>query len=224
MTVQDRNAVVTREKLARTGTAASVGAMIAERRLAERVQRIVDAEVPVLHLEPEVPTGVWPVVVDGLVDSPASIPISEIHRRVPVVRYADLHCVWGWSRPACRWEGIGLEDLCGHVTPSSDARFVLVTARTSRYASCFTLQEARAGLFAWRLDGAELRADRGWPIRFVPPSTKWAYKSVKWVERITFLDSFEPGPWEQRVGDPDGSVPWDVLQRFDVQTERWRRG
>ena len=93
---------------------------------------------------------------------------------------------------------------------------------SSPYASCVTIEEAKDGLFAWRLQGQDIAPDRGWPLRFVTPGYKWAYKSVKWVERITFLESFQPGMWEERVGDPKGDIPWDVLQRYNEQREVWR--
>ena len=131
--------------------------------------------------------------------------------------------MWGWSRPDCKWEGVHLNALASGVGASPEARYVLIGARESRYASCVTLEEARDGIFAWRLADRDLAAERGWPLRFVAPGYKWAYKSVKWVDRITFTDEFRPGFWEERVGDPKGNVPWHVLERFSQQTEAWRR-
>ncbi len=199
------------------------GDRLTDRPLVDRVQRIVDGDVPVLHLEPEMPTGLWNVLVDGAVANPIELEMTDIHERGTIRRSIDLHCVWGWSRPGCVWEGIHLNALIADAKPDPDARYLLVTAKSSPYASCVTIEEARDGIFAWRLDGRDLARDRGWPLRFVTPGYKWAYKSVKWVERITFLESFEPGMWEERVGDPKGNVPWDVLQRFNEQSEVWRK-
>jgi DMSO/TMAO reductase YedYZ molybdopterin-dependent catalytic subunit len=193
------------------------------RPLVDRVQRIVDGDVPVLHLEPRMPTGTWDVLVDGAVARPAKLAMPDVHELGRIKRYIDLHCVWGWSRPDCAWEGVHLNALIADVEPSPEARYVLVTARESPYASCVTLEEARDGIFAWRLDGRDIAVDRGWPLRFVTPGYKWAYKSVKWVERVTFLESFEPGMWEERVGDPKGNIGWDILQRFNEQREVWRK-
>jgi DMSO/TMAO reductase YedYZ molybdopterin-dependent catalytic subunit len=194
------------------------------RPLADRVQRIVDGDLPILHLEPEVPTGSWAVHVDGLVERAVELQMDDIHALGGITRVVDLHCVWGWSRPDCRWEGVHLNALTTEASPLTEASYVLITARSSPYASCLTLQEARDGLFAWRVDGRDLKPERGWPLRFVSPAYKWAYKSVKWVERITFLDEFSPGFWEERVGDPKGDVPWDVLERFQGQAQAWRKG
>lgn len=186
--------------------------------LADRVQRIVSAEMPVVHLEPAIPTGQRHLVVEGH----GRIDLTELRALEPVVRYSDLHCVWGWSRPACRWTGVTLDAVCAQLGTEPTSPFVAITARDSGYTSCFTLSEAREGVFAWALDGRDLDPERGAPLRFVPPARKWAYKSVKWAERVTFLDEFRPGFWEERVGDPEGTVPWDVLDRFQQQSERWR--
>jgi DMSO/TMAO reductase YedYZ molybdopterin-dependent catalytic subunit len=192
------------------------------RPLAERVQRIVADDVPILHLEPEMPTGTWNVIVDGLVEQPLEIAMDELHASGTIRRAIDLHCVWGWSRPDNKWEGIPLRALTSKARPTADASYVLMSSRSGVYASCFTLTEAMDGLLAWRVDGRDLKPERGWPLRFIPPAYKWAYKSVKWIERITFLDSFQPGAWESRVGDPKGNVPWDVLERFGAQAAEWR--
>lgn len=185
--------------------------------LADRVQRIVSGEIPILHLEPDVPSGDWPMVVDGLVAEPRVV--ADVRSLARIERWIDLHCVWGWSRPDHHWEGVHLNALG---RPLPEATHVLVSARESPYAACFTIEEARDGIFAWRVDGRDLSPERGWPLRFVAPSYKWAYKHVKWVERVTFVDRFTPGMWEARVGNPKGDVPWDVLQRFQGAVQRLR--
>lgn len=194
-----------------------------QRPLADRVQRIIDGELPILHLEPRMPSGTWNVIVDGLVDNVVEVPLTDVHAMGRITRRIDLHCVWGWSRPDQEWEGVHLNALTRDAGPSADARYVLVTSRESPYASCLTIEEAKDGLFAWRVGKRDLKVERGWPLRYVSPGYKWAYKSVKWVERITFLDAFRPGFWEERVGDPKGDVGWDVLQRFQGQADAWRR-
>lgn len=182
--------------------------------LAERVQRTVHGEIPVLHLEAEIPSGTWPLVVDGAVRRPVRIPMDEIHDLPTHRRRDDLHCVWGWSRPDVGWEGIALDDLIERVRPLATADYVVVRARESPYASCLTLEEAREGILAWRMEGRDLSPERGWPLRFVAPPGKWAYKHVKWAERITFVQRFVPGFWEERVGDVRGDIPSEVLERF----------
>lgn len=179
-----------------------------------RVQRRTD-DLPVLHLEPEIPDAAeWTLVVDGLVAAPASWPVADVHAMVPEARTWDLNCVWGWTRPRCRWEGVPAGRLIDAAGPLPAAGFVLATAHGDHYSSCLTIERARRSLLAWRLDGADITPEHGWPLRLVPPPTKWAYKGVKWVCKLTLIDRFEPGFWEQLVGDPHGDVPPGILDHL----------
>ncbi len=172
-------------------------------------------QFPVLHLERELPTGNWPIEVEGLVHEKRSWSVDEIHAMTEENRTWDLNCVWGWTRPACEWQGIPVARLIDSGRPLPEARFVLVSAVGDQYASCLTLNRARRSLLAWRVDGADLTPEHGWPLRFVPPPTKWAYKGVKWASRLTLVDVFTPGLWEGLVGDPNGDVPPEILGHLE---------
>lgn len=132
-------------------------------------------------------------------------------------RVWDLNCVWGWTRPRCRWQGIPAARLIDAAGPLPEASYVLVTAKDDHYKSCLTIERARSSLLAWRLDGEDLVPEHGWPLRLVAPPTKWAYKGVKWVNRLTVIDSFTPGFWEELVGDPHGDIPQEVLAHLEEQ-------
>ena len=51
-------------------------------------------------------------------------------------------------------------------------------------------------LFATHHDGKPLEPDHGYPLRLVVPHL-YAWKSVKWVRGIEFLDHDVPGFWER---------------------------
>jgi DMSO/TMAO reductase YedYZ molybdopterin-dependent catalytic subunit len=190
--------------------------LLKNRKQHRQVQRPT-GELPVLHLEPEIPTPAqWRLRVDGLVRQEKTWPAAEVRSMPLEERVWDFHCVWGWVRPECRWEGASASKLIDMAQPLPDARFALVGCIQGAYASCLTLEEARAGLLAWRLDGEELSSEHGGPLRFVPPPNKWGYKGIKWVGWITLLDSFQPGFWEELVGNPRGDIPSDLL---DLQYE-----
>lgn len=181
-----------------------------------RIQRRTTL-LPVLHLEPEIPAPpAWELQVDGLVSRPCAWTADDLHAVAPEERVWDLHCVWGWTRPGCRWEGIPAGRLIDEASPLPRARYVVVGAFRDGYASCYPLHRARRCLLAWRLDGRELTPEHGWPVRLVPPPTKWAYKAVKWVTRLTLVEEFTPGFWEGLVGDPHGDIPADVLAHVDA--------
>jgi len=186
-----------------------------------RVQRRTD-DLPILHLEPEIPAGEWELVVDGAVTEPASWSLDAIAAMAPERRVWDLHCVWGWTRLGLAWEGVPAARVIDFAHPLPEARFVMVTAAGNGYTSCFPLNRARRSLLAWRLDGADLTPEHGGPLRLVPPPTKWGYKGVKWVSRLTLIEEFTPGFWESLVGDPQGDIPRDVLDHLDesIRDER----
>lgn len=184
-------------------------------RQGDRVQRAT-TDFPVLHLEPEIPTGTWEVVVDGLVAEPMTWSVAAVHAMVAERRTWDLHCVWGWTRLGCSWEGVPAGRLINAAHPLPEAGFVMATAVGGVYGSCFSLSRARRSLLAWRVDGTDLTPEHGGPLRLVPPPTKWAYKGVKWISRLTVLDRFTPGFWEAKVGDPVGDIPPEVLRHIDA--------
>jgi len=188
-----------------------------------RVQRRTE-DLPILHLEREIPAGGWDLVVDGLVTESLSWPVDAIRAMASERRVWDLHCVWGWTRLGLAWEGVPAARVIDAARPLPEARFVMVTAAGNGYTSCFSLNRARRSLLASRLDGAELSAEHGGPLRLVPPPTKWGYKGVKWVSRLTLIEEFTPGFWETLVGDPHGDIPQDVLDHLDesIRDERYR--
>jgi len=179
-----------------------------------RVQRAT-ADFPILHLEAQVPTGAWDLTVDGLVANPTVWSLDDVTSMVSERRVWDLHCVWGWTRLGCLWEGLPAGRLIDAARPLPEARYVMATAAGGGYTSCFPLHRARRAMLAWRLDGADLGAERGGPLRLVPPPTKWGYKGVKWISRLTLICTFTPGFWEEKVGDPHGDIPREVLLHLD---------
>lgn len=180
-----------------------------------QVQRCTE-ELPVLHLEPQIPSNhAGELVVDGLVQDVLSWSYQEIQAMCPETRVWDLNCVWGWTRRACRWEGIPAGRLIDAARPLAKASYVVASAAGDHYQSCLSVWRARRSLLAWRLDGRDLTPEHGWPLRLVPPPTKWAYKGVKWVTRLTLVEEFAPGFWEGLVGDVHGDIPNHILDHLN---------
>src|SRR5258708_39181850 len=70
-----------------------------------RVQRPTN-DFPVVHLEGEIPEPGWDVVVDGLVATPVTCSAQAIRSMIFESRNWDLHCVSGWSKLECLWDGV----------------------------------------------------------------------------------------------------------------------
>jgi len=170
------------------------------------------ATLPVLHLEASIPRpSRWDLTIDGLVSHPVSFTLDDLLAAAQGERTWDLHCVWGWSRPSCRWRGVAVETVLARARPLPEGRYGVVLASGDGYASCLSLDELRSSLIAFELDGRPLARAHGGPMRLVPPPAKWAYKGVKWVTRIAVVERFTPGPWETLVGNPRGDVPPDLM-------------
>lgn len=185
----------------------------------QRLQRTVEV-LPIVHLESEPPDEPgWPLEIGGLVGRPGSFSIEDLRALGDRFMIADHHCVWGWTRPTCRWRGLMLGALLDHVGVLPGASTVTVRCRASDYATCLHLADARHGMLAWGLDGGPLAPGNGGPLRFQNPEWLWGYKGVKWVGRIEVGDRFVPGFWEELVGDPEGRVPRPLIEQFGY----WRR-
>jgi DMSO/TMAO reductase YedYZ molybdopterin-dependent catalytic subunit len=164
---------------------------------------------PVVHVG-EVPTldlATWHLRVEGAVEHPLRLAWRDVLGLPQVEMTADMHGGTGWSCRGLRWEGVPLRALVEACEPLASARFVL--ARDAEvYSACVPLEVASSpdALLALRLDGEPLAAERGGPLRLVLPS-RYAWKSVKWLRSLTFLEQDEPGFWESRGAHPDGD-PW----------------
>ncbi|MEW6582859.1 MAG: molybdopterin-dependent oxidoreductase [Actinomycetota bacterium] len=180
----------------------------------QRVQRLVH-QLPPVHLEAEVPTDPrWTLAVDGLVARQLVLDIDDLKTLGGREVALDFHCVWGWSRKAARWTGVTVGRVLDEAGIAPDATVVTVACVVPPYASCVRLADVREGVIAWGLDGGDIPAENGGPLRFVQPPWLWGYKGVKWVGRLTAGDRFVPGFWEEKVGNPEGRVPAEVLAPF----------
>ena len=60
-------------------------------------------------------------------------------------------------------------------------------------------------MLAYEMDHAPITRPHGAPVRVVMPRM-YGYKGVKWVQRITVVDTIEDGYWVARGYDRDAWV------------------
>lgn len=156
---------------------------------------------------PSVPTDpaleVW-----GAVEDDGSVPLDELERLGAERQRQDFHCVTGWSRLDCVFEGLPFPTLAAHVGVHNDATHVLFHAYDG-YTTDLPLSSClrEEVLLAWTLAGEPLPAEHGGPLRVVTPH-KYAYKGSKWLSGVEFLTERERGYWERR-GYSGTANPWD---------------
>jgi DMSO/TMAO reductase YedYZ molybdopterin-dependent catalytic subunit len=163
---------------------------------------------PVLHTGsvPSFDPRTWDFRIFGLVDAPRRFSWEEFSRLPQSEVLADMHCVTRWSRFDNRWGGVLATDLMLKVKLRLEAKHVMVHAEQGYTANLPLADFLRpTTILALRHNGEPLVADHGYPLRLVVPHL-YAWKSVKWVRAVEFLDRELPGFWEHNgyhiYGDP----------------------
>jgi DMSO/TMAO reductase YedYZ molybdopterin-dependent catalytic subunit len=163
---------------------------------------------PVLHYGsvPRFDSDRWDFRVYGLVEKPLRVTWDEFNKVPRISRTSDFHCVTRWSRFDNRWEGVSFREILKRVALKPGVAFVLVHAEQG-FTANLPLEDLNREevLFATHHDGEPLTAEHGFPLRLIVPHL-YAWKSVKWVRGIEFLQHDYPGFWEQNGyhmrGDP----------------------
>jgi len=166
--------------------------------------------------------GEYRLVVDGEVERPLDLTWSDIESFPVVQVLADMHCVTRWSRLGVLWEGIRVADVLAAATVREKALFVTAIGRDAvnhaKDGTVFWTTNLRVDectgpdcLLAWSHDGRVLSNEHGGPLRLVVPS-RYAWKSAKWLCRLTVTTEEAPGYWE-RGGYHLRGDPWKE-QRF----------
>ena len=171
---------------------------------------------PVLHYGsvPRFDPAKWDFRVWGLVEHPARLTWEEFNRLPHRHTKSDFHCVTRWSRFDNQWDGIAFREIMRLVVPKAEAHYVLVHAEQGFTANVPLADlDGDNVLLATHHDGQPLTPEHGYPLRLIVPHL-YAWKSVKWVRGLEFLDHDVPGFWEQNgyhmYGDPFKE------QRFDT--------
>jgi DMSO/TMAO reductase YedYZ molybdopterin-dependent catalytic subunit len=110
------------------------------------------------------------------------------------------------------WKGPRVSDVLALTTVPSDATWLLMESADG-YTESFPLRELTADhLLATHLNGAPLGAPHGFPARFIFPG-HYGMKQPKWVTRIRFSASDQPGYWEHNGWDERAIVK--TMSRID---------
>jgi len=164
---------------------------------------------PVLDLgiHPEFRPESWRFRVDGLVAQPLDLSWDEFRALPRVEQVSDFHCVTTWSKVDVRWTGVKFRTMLERVRPGAQANHVVLGC-SDGYTTNLPLHELQGEdvLLADELDGQPLQVEHGGPMRMLVPHL-YAWKSAKFMTRITFLDHDEPGFWEVR-GYHNHADPW----------------
>lgn len=163
---------------------------------------------PVLHYGsvPRFDPATWDFRLWGMVQQPVRLGWEEFNRLPRAEVASDFHCVTRWSRFDNRWAGVAFRTLLDLVKLRPGVAFVLLHAEQGFTANVPLADLDRDDvLLATHHDGQPLTPDHGYPLRLIVPHL-YAWKSVKWLRGMEFLDRDVAGFWEQNgyhmYGDP----------------------
>jgi DMSO/TMAO reductase YedYZ molybdopterin-dependent catalytic subunit len=172
---------------------------------------------PVLHYGsvPRFDAQAWDFKVYGMVDSPLRLTWEEFNTLPKFQHTSDFHCVTRWSRFNNQWDGVAFRELLRRVCPKPEAAYVLAHGEQGFTANVPLADLDREDvLLATHHDGQPLTPDHGYPLRLIVPHL-YAWKSVKWLRGLEFLDHDAAGFWERNGYHMYGD-PWKE-QRFGNQ-------
>jgi len=145
--------------------------------------------------------------VGGLVSAPATYTLADLRGMEQTSFVSDFHCVTGWVVPEVAWVGVRLGDLIDRAGPSASATAVRFRSFDGVYTESLPLDEARASrtIVALEMLDGEVSHDHGGPVRMYVDG-QYGYKSTKWLSAIELTADEEPGYWEHRGYDVDGTI------------------
>lgn len=135
--------------------------------------------------------------IDGLVDRPLELTLTELQARPATTLIRAFQCVTGWRVPDVHWTGVLLSDLLAEAGLQSGARALRFQSFDGVYTESLTLAEAQRSdvIIAYSMGGKPLSREHGGPVRlYVAPM--YGYKSIKWLSHIEVVDRVDPGYWE----------------------------
>ena len=137
----------------------------------------------------------WRLVVDGLVEAPASLSLAELRAMPSRTQITRHDCVEGWSAIG-QWTGVPLARVLEQVKPKPSARYVVFHcadsfadgADSTPYYESIDMQDAThpQTLLAYALNDKTLPVLNGAPLR-LRVERQLGYKHAKYVMRLELV-------------------------------------
>jgi hypothetical protein len=162
-------------------------------------------EYSVVNFLPCLHHDTWQFSIDGLVERPVAFRWEDFVRLPRTVQVSDFHCVEGWSVFDITYEGLKVPELLRISGIRPEAKYVKFYSADGQYADALSLEQALHMpdvMIAMLMDGQPIPRVLGGPARLIVPQM-YAYKAVKWVNRIELIDKPYLGYWEYHGFDTD---------------------
>jgi len=166
----------------------------------------------ILGFPKEIDLSKWVLEINGLVENPTKLHLSDLYGLGLKTINTSFHCVTGWSVKDIEFTGVPIDHLLEHVKPRESVKWVYAEGLDG-YSSIIPYDELIYGesIIALEMNRRPLDPEHGYPARLIIPHL-YGWKSVKWLNRITFMEEYRDGYWEALGYHPRGRV--DLEERF----------
>ncbi len=128
-------------------------------------------------------------------DTQKILEYSKLNDLIDTKVSLDMHCVDGWSVQNNIFEGISIKKII-EIVNAKDFKYIGLQS-SGGYKSFVYKEDALDSFVCLKLNGQTLSKQRGFPMRFIAPKL-YAYKWVKYLHKITFINEKPYGYWEDR--------------------------
>ncbi len=149
-------------------------------------------------VDPNPDASLWRLELTGLIQKPATYTYEEVQKLPSTSRPITLECianaVGNHLIGTAIWQGVPLQALLdqhgGALPNATHVAFYAVDG----YSVSLPLKEVleAEALLAWRMNGAEIPARHGFPMRVLIPG-RYGEENTKWLTRIELTDHFVGG-------------------------------
>jgi len=165
--------------------------------------------VDIAEFEPELPAEEWSLTVTGeTAEGDLTVDFADLLERPVEHRFVTLRCVGedlnGHQLDTAVWTGTPIAPLLDAVDPDGECGCVVLRGEDGYFVE-YPVEVLRDGFLAWGMNGKELPAQHGHPVRILAPG-HWGETNVKWLTEVEVLDRELDGYWEQRGWEGTGPV------------------
>ena len=156
---------------------------------------------------PDIAPSAYRLTIDGLVGVPRSLTLVELKKVASHKILRNFQCVTGWVVPNIVWTGVPLRALAELAKVKNNAKYITFYSADGVYTDSLTLEQAYHSdvLLAYAINGQPLPQRQGFPVRLIVPEM-YGYKSIKWVQRISFVEERQMGYWERNGYPADAYI------------------
>jgi DMSO/TMAO reductase YedYZ molybdopterin-dependent catalytic subunit len=150
----------------------------------------------------------WRLVVDGMVDHPLSLSLSDLRSLSFRSQITEVVCEEGWSYIA-EWIGTPLSEVLHEAGPQPQVRYIVYRSIQTDWWESIDMADALhpQTFLTWGMNDGDLPVGFGGPLRLRVPR-QLGYKSVKYVVQLTATDSMKHFGKGLGSASPEAGYAW----------------